>query len=810
MNSARDSSQSSSPSTVPSPYVVLRDSIDGENEWTGFRSSPRPSVHLREYWKVLRKHRWLIAAVFAASVVSVAVTVYTMKPKYTATAQIEIERRSPKIAPVEGVDHRDDDFSYDAKYDYYQTRFRILQSRSVVARVIRALGLDNDERFLSKSGEGFVDIVVESFSGLLSRLLPADRQDEAEGEASISELGVDPRLIDSYLRMLSVTPVRNSRLVQIAFTSGDRVLATEVANRHIEEYVNSDVERRLDLNVRAQRFLEGELAKARDRVVAAEATLNAYRKEHGVLSVDGDKTDIVSERLEDLSKRYTEAQGDRIRLEGQYKLVQQRAYQSLPSVVASELVNQLKRGLSVAEAERAKLAEKYQPEYPKMAEAMARERQLKERLNAEISNIVSSIESGYLAARNREESLKNELETQRVAALAQKDISADYRTLARDVETARDLYKSLLQRLKDVDVAEEIKVSDVSVVDRAAVPLRPSSPKKLLSIALAAIAGLGLGLFLAFFLEYMDNTLRTPRDVEERLGLPTLGVVPDFDSAALGYGGYGYRPASSKEPPPAPPMVEDESRALSEEVIVSSHPRSVIAESYRTIRTKILLGSADTPIQVILFTSAAPAEGKTVTAVNEALALAQSGGRVLVIDADIRRPRLHRLLSAPNGHGLSTYLAGQSKLVDVVHEVPLNGLPRTLGNGAGGVVQGSLFILPAGPLPPNPAELLGSRRMRDTLEQLRSDYDYIILDTPPILPVADAVVLSSFCDGVVLVVRGQETPVPQVRQAKADLEGARARILGVVLNDVDVSSGDYYDDYRYRYDLYQASEGVDS
>jgi capsular exopolysaccharide synthesis family protein len=240
--------------------------------------------------------------------------------------------------------------------------------------------------------------------------------------------------------------------------------------------------------------------------------------------------------------------------------------------------------------------------------------------------------------------------------------------------------------------------------------------------------------------------------------------------------------------------VDSEAAQKSHELVASNSPRSVISEAYRAIRTGILLSTPGAPPQVILFTSGVSGEGKTVTAVNQAVTLVQAGGRVLLIDADIRKPRLHRIFRIPNGSGLSTYLAGQSRIVDSLHEVSLNGETRD-------DIAGKLFVLPSGPLPPNPAELLGSRRMRELLQSLRADFDYIVIDTPPVLPVTDAVVLASFSDGVVLVVRGQVTPVAVSRESRDRLLSVNAKLLGVVLNDVDLSSGDYeyYKSHYYAY-----------
>ena len=793
-----------------SPYRVLTDPLPDPSLAFGPAGfAQEEEVHLRDYWRVLVKHRFVVLVFFFVTVVTTAFVTFTMDPLYTATATIQIERQAPKMAPVQEV-QQIDAMAYD-KYDYYQTQFEILQSRTIAARVIKGLGLEDDKRF---TGEESSAGLVASMTAWVRSLLP---NREEESQTRPEELGVDPKRINQYSKILSIEPVRNSRLVKISFTSKFKDLSAEVANKHVEEYTNASLEQRLAMTLKAKEFLEGELAKSKDRVVTAEVALNRFRKDKGVISLEGDKSDIVSARLDELNKLFTQAQADRIRLEGQYQLIQQRSYESLPDVVSSPLISQLKQELAKNESERAELEKKFKPGYPKMREILAREEQAKGRINAEIRKIIGGIESGYLAAKNREEELAKELESQRQTALSQKDVGADYDTLKRDVDTARALYSNLLQRLKDVDVAEEIKLSNVSVVDHASSPHYPSKPKKRLNLMLASVVGMMMGVGLAFFLEYLDNTLKTPEDVERRLGLPTLGVVPSFSTPAAAYGAYSYgygrsHRASRKERKRAITAAVGEKgtkTSSSKELVVSSHPRSVVAEAYRTIRTGILLSSADNPPQVLLFTSGSAGEGKTVTAINQAVTLANSGGRVLMIDADIRKPRLHRIFKLENGHGLSTYLTGQSPIESVVHEVPLNGSSDAVvtpqdGNGHG-VANGKLFVIPSGPLPPNPAELLGSRRMRETLDALRGQYDYIVIDTPPVLPVTDAVLLSTMSDGVVLVVRGQETPVEVAAKSRDRLNYARAKLLGVVLNDVDVTSGDYYQYHRYYYSYYAHS-----
>jgi Mrp family chromosome partitioning ATPase len=376
----------------------------------------------------------------------------------------------------------------------------------------------------------------------------------------------------------------------------------------------------------------------------------------------------------------------------------------------------------------------------------------------------------------------------------------------------------LLERLSAVDVSREINVSNISIFDKADVPTHPSSPRKVRDTSIAFVASTLFAVLLAFLLERLDNTLKTPEDVERRIGLPTLGVIPSFEGDL-----------AAKQPLKGTPR----ETSGAHELVTASDPRSVIAEAYRVVRTGILLSSADRPPQITLFTSGSPEEGKTLTSVNHALTLVQSGARVLVIDADFRRPRIHRIFGLPNGHGLSSYLADQSPFDKAIHSISLSGQTpkvesqeKTLlsspnadrtagaaangpgneqssdfGNGHGQVRPGSLSVLVAGPTPPNPAELVGSRRMRETLDVLRTQFDFIVIDAPPVLPVTDAIPLSPMCDATVLVVRGQSTTYRGVARARDRLRYARANLIGVVLNRVDVHNGDYDGDSGY-YDSY--------
>ncbi|MBI4515433.1 MAG: polysaccharide biosynthesis tyrosine autokinase [Deltaproteobacteria bacterium] len=743
-----------------SPYRIFPNELPPLGMSAGTQDA---EAHLRDYWRVVLKHRWVIALFTLVVVTTTAFITFTTERSYTAETTIQIEKQTPRVVKIEEVTQPD--VFGPEKYDYYQTQFRILESRTLAAGVIRDLALENDPRFLGSSQPGLLRRTVGALRGLLG----SGRAVEPES----LELGVDPRLIDLYLELIEIEPVKNSRLVRIRYSTHDPALSAQIANAHATAYIQQGMENRYRTTGEAQQFLENKLTELKQKVETTEAALNRYRKQHHIISLDA-RENIVVDRLGDLNKRLTQAQADRIQFESQYQLIQARNYEALPAVISSPLIQRLKQSVADLEAKYAQMGQKFKPAYPAMVQLKSEVDSARARIESEIRKVVGGIESNYLAAKTRQDELYAQLEAQKNTAMDLKENSVEYNMLKRDVDTSHALYESTLARMKETTVADSLRVSNVTVVDKAETPLYPSRPKRTLNLLLSLIAGLTFGTALAFGFEYFDNTLKTPEEVERFVRLPALGVVPSYAGGAV-----AGEPAGAALP------------ALPRELVTFHHGRSVVAEAYRTIRTAIMLSRADNPPQLVLVTSGQAGEGKTVTAVNTAITLAQSGARVLVVDADMRRPRCHRVLGTENGHGLSTVLTGQSELDEAIRET---GISR-------------LFFMASGPLPPNPAELVGSRKMRELLAQLREKFDYVLIDSPPVLPVTDAVLLSTMADGVVLVTRGQHTPKEVVRQARDRLDYARARILGVVLNNVNVNSGDYYYHNRYTYSYYGSQDG---
>jgi polysaccharide biosynthesis transport protein len=735
---------------------------------------------LQDYWRVIRKHLWLIAACIFGTVLATALVIFMMTPMYTAETTLLIEREPPRVLDIGEV--ISEPLGPD-EYDFYKTQYEILKSRALAAWVIREQGLETNGLL---TGQGFVAVLWGKAKGWAGQLFEQPPKTVEE-----HPLEVDPKSVEAYLTMLDIKPIRQTRLLKIAFSTPDAALSARVANAHAQGYIRHGLGLRTRANEEAQHFLEEKLAELKGRVEQSEVALNRYRRDSKIISLT-DKENIVVERLADLNRRVSEAEAERIALESRFRLIRKRDYDSLPAVIDSALIQSLKQQLAPLEAEYAKLSTLYKPGHRPLDQLKAQLEEVRRRLGQEMQRVVAGIESSYLSAGARERALRAKMEKQKAATLALKDASVEYAILAREADTNRQLYDSVLQRMKEMGVAAELRASNVSVIDKAEPPHTPSKPKKLKSLLLSALVALVGGVGLAFLLEYLDNTLKTPEEVERYLRLPNLAVVPDFFSLD----GQGYPPQKlssrwrslvPQRLPSLPSQLPGSLASGKEPALVLSHPPfSVVTETYRMLRTAILLSQAGGSPKTILFTSGIFGEGKTVTVVNTAIVFAQMGGRVLVIDADLRRPNCHRALGVGNGFGLTEILTGQREAIEVIRPTATN----------------HLFLLSAGSLPPNPAELVGSKKMQETMTSLGEQYDYILIDSPPVMQVSDAVVLSTIVDGVVLVVSGQQTLRYVAREALSRLSYARAKVLGVTLNRVDPRSGDYAYYHRLYYAQY--------
>jgi succinoglycan biosynthesis transport protein ExoP len=768
-----------------SPYVI-RSTVPGQQEIprspvVGPPIEISESANLRDYWHVIKKHKAIIATCLFAAVVVAAVIVLMTTPIYTARTTLLIERKEPQVVDVKNVLSESSESDAD---DYYKTQYEILKSRSLAAQTIQEQGLEKNVVFVGSADESRILKILKQLQQLPSKAfgwINSFFREPAPVKPG-SVLGVNSKLVDAYQGMLEVEPIQRTRLVKIAFNAPDPQLSAQVANAHAEAYIRQGLKLRSQANQEAQSFLEEKLKELKKRVEESEAALNVYRREKGIISLD-DKENIVVERLADLNKRLTEAEAERIGLEAQVHLIRRRDYDSLPAVIASGLISSLKTQLTTLQGEYANLSAQFKAGYPQLARVKANLEEVQLRLQHEIRKIVSGVVSAHIAARGKENELRAKMEQQKAATLELKDAAVDYAVLAREVDTNRQLYDSVLGRMKEVGVAAEVRASNIYVIDKAEPPLIPSSPRKKLIFALAAVLGLMGGLGLALLFEHLDDTLKTSEDAERYLAVPNLGLVPEVRSSnrfidhapiirrlAVRKSGNGNSGSAMIFYPREP----------EEKPVSSFHSSGVANEAYRTLRTGILLSQGKQPPKTVLFTSAVHGEGKTATVVNTAISFARMGVRVLLIDADLRRPFCHKILGMRRGLGVAELLGGEIRPSWAIQ-------PTHVDN---------LFFISSGSSALDPTEYIGSMKMREILSSLRRHYDYILIDSPPVMAVSDALLLSTMADGVVVVIGGQGTPRDTVRLACSRLHYAHAKILGTMLNRVNTNGNGYAEYYE--------------
>ena len=747
-----------------SPYFIRRELDPGRA--ISFNPSPREEPGLREHWIVIRKHLRLVGILCLGAVGLTGLVVFNLTRVYTARSILLIEPQMPAILdtkePVPAAVTLPD-------LDYYKTQYDVLRSRSLAANVIKELDLADQPPFAeSATPKGLIGPWLAGIKDWLDERLIASATPEKVSEV----LEVRSSVIDEYLKRLEIEPRFGTQLVAVAFTTPDPELSARIANSHVDAYIRRGMELKAEAAKNAEEFLSGKLAELKDRVEKSEAALNAYRREHGVITFslnESGKGEMLEQRLTDLNETLAKIEASRITLEVQQELIRKGQADALPAVMQNQLIQNLKQQVAELAAQYAEMNNQFNPGYEPLDNLKAKLDQSRTQLAEEIGRAVHEVESDYSSATAREGMLQDEIATVKSQVLALNDASLQDAVLVREVDASRNLYKSVLERVRELDVSADAPTSNVSVVDRAEVPRIPSSPKKLLSLELSAFLGLLGGIGLAFFREFADDRLKSSEEIERELRLPSLALVPDFEK--LPRPGYGRRNLEKKS------RVQEETNSDKHgdtAVVLRPEGRSPAVEIYHAIRTALLFSRAGRTPKSILFTSAVENEGKTVTALNVALAFAQAGNRVLLIDADLRKGRCHEILGIQNHSGLSEVLTGQKQHGEVIH--------RT-GTG--------LFFLSAGGNCPNPAALLASTAMRDLLFRVCQDYDHVLVDSPPLMPVSDATALAVLVDGVLMVV-GASTSKRIVRQACGRLAHVGASIFGVALNRVDTANHDYY------------------
>lgn len=714
-------------------------------------------VHLRDYINVIIKRKWYVVAFLVSAVITTMAITLMMAPVYKSTVVIKIDKEDPNILSFKGVEITK------PGPDYYTTQYELLKSRSLAERVIKRLELHRNKDFVPVEDD--LTKIKRTFTNIVS--LPVEwlnsLQQKSHGDMVKSDIAVKSDVpewaINSLISRIEVNPVKNSQLVKVSFESNKPDLSATVANAIAESFIEYDLESRMDASKEAKNFLSKQIEIATAKVEASEKALNEYSSKNEIIFIDSNKSSILNQKLAEVSTALNAVTTERMQKEALLKEVRENGFEN-PVILNNPLIQSLKSQHATLEAEYFNLLKTYTPDYPKMKNLKSQMDAIKERIEKEKASIIRSIESDYNAALKKEANLSRAVDSIKRRVLDFQEKAVQYQILKREVDVNKELLNNLLQRLNEVSVAAMSRATNIQIVDRAVYPRVPFRPNKGMNLLLSIIFGLMGGVGLAFIVEYFDNTVKDAKDIEKTVQLPSLGMIPLQKDIT-----------NSKRPP-----------------IVYSKEKNPVAEIFRSIGTFILLSMASKPPKSILVTSPGEKEGKSTVSLNIAIALAESLGNGVIIDADLRKPKLHSAFNMDNNIGLSTFLTGN---IDSISEGKL--IKSTSVKG--------INIITSGPVAPNPAELLFSDRMRALMDDLCSRFNFVIIDAPPLMGMPDSISLSTLVDGTILVIKAGKTPRAALLESRRLLDSVNARLLGVILNGV--KEGDLkFGYYSYYYSSY--------
>jgi capsular exopolysaccharide synthesis family protein len=742
----------------PPLFPALRSgpAADGPPGYGG--GAVRDSAHLRDYWRIIRRRLWIPITILL--LVSTLATIYNLRlPSiYEGVTRIEIgrEERAVNIKDVQISMGGGDDTQY------LNTQLKILQSQRIAYLTAKRLDLEHNTEFSP---------------GLARPLdLQAETVDISSGESDEqAEMQKLEGFIAQLLGNVEIRPVRDTRLVEIRYRHRSPELARKIADNWAEAYRDNHFNTTYNLNKDSGRFLTKTINDYKIKVQQSEERLLNFRRANEVIDF-GERENTVIARLAALNQSLLQAENERKNAELLYRMSREVAdVTTLPEIQRDPMIQDLNKKLTELRAAREQLLVEFTSEWPEVKKIDQQIAQLEGESRAAQQRILTTIDNQYRATVEREAAYRQAFSEQRSETLTQSEGAIQAKMLQQEIDTNRQMLDRLLQSQQGVELSTAgLLRNSIQITEYATIPRVPVAPKRAQNILFSAILALVAGLGLVLFLDYINNKIESVEDIDRYLRLPALGVIPLLEGTgkarrllASGAAGSGKALAGGSSALP--------NLSGGNLILTQVEANSSMAESYRQLRTSLLLSSAGHAPRTILFTSSQPAEGKTTTAVNTAISLAQTGAAVLVVDADLRRPRVHRIFSLKNTSGLSNFLAGEGDLSSQIQ-----------------IAMPNLYVLPVGPLPPNPAELLGSARMKQVIETLAANFDHVIIDSPPVASFADSLILSSMVEGVVLVIKGGTTPREMAQRTQAHLLGVGARILGVVINQIKLQPHDYY------------------
>jgi succinoglycan biosynthesis transport protein ExoP len=693
-------------------------------------------IDLRVYWRTIRK-RWpfVVLSMIVATVIAFVYT-YRQPKVYEATCQVIIEPTAPQILPGAKDVVELGTGSFWSNKEFYETQYRIIQSTAVGQRTAEKLGLQFDADYAGALGPN------HDLGGL--------------GRAIAGQLAIKP-LKDSRVALITVSDRKPQRAALIANTIADT-------------YIETNLDYKLEGARSAMSWLAEQEADLKRQLEESELKLYRFKKDRNLLAVSlDDKQSMLSANLANVNSKLTDLHIRILELDAKRKMIERARNniaeeETLPEIREKDTIRSLRESFIQFSKESADLSTRYGAEHPKIKALASQMEAIRKIYEHEIDGVLASFEKAYKVLVDNEQALRALMEQQKREAIEVSKVEVAYKPLQRAAEQNGKMYGIIASRQKEIDITGPMKTNNVRVLERAIVPGAPVKPKPIQNLMLGLLIGVGSGIALAFGIEALDNTIKTQHDVEQFLGVPVLGLVPIIGAAPGG------------EP------VQAGDNLRERDLGVFLDPKSIAAECCRSIRTNILFMSPDRPLRIMVVTSPSPQEGKTTTAINLGVTMAEAGGRVLIVDTDMRRPRLHRSFGVPNQTGISTVIVGKATLEEAIKRTDVP----------------NLDVLTCGPVPPNPSELLHTDRFGAVLADCARLYDRVILDSPPTSAVTDPAVLGNLADGVVLVVKAGETTRDSAIHARRQLLSAKARLFGVVVNAIDFSNPAYGYDYYYR------------
>ncbi len=743
----------------------------------------KTDIDLVETWRIIQKRKWAIIIFAGALFFFTAFFTFVATPMYKSTATLMLEEETSRMLSIE------DTFGYQTPVTRdlrgFNTQLKLLKMKSLAERVVQQANLKNREDFqqANKIKRGVFGTLVHivTFGWLRSSKKTSDP--DTDTPATVANYSYESWLIQ---RNLKIKSLRDTKLVELSYTSSSPILAAEIVNTVAREFKKFSVDMRLQMTQQASDFLSDQIAQLSQELDEKNTALQRYSQEKDIFLLNPTESTAISE-LEQVNRAYTEARLERISKQTVYQELKDMEADTIPQFVDNPAIAQLKADYIRAKNEYEAVKREYGPSHPQYIQAKSRS----ESLRGDLKNAVDVAESDYKTALQRENRILADLNRQKENVVRTDSNAIQYRVLRDEVEQKTRLINSLREKQESAMVNARLgglETSNISIIDQGEVPSKPISPKKGLNLFLAIIFGAIGGVGLCFVLEYFDNTVKGPEDVEKLAGLPSMGVIPFVQvgednktkESQLASGmDYSYKSEEKRH------QVHEIEQF---ELINHQYPNISIAEDYRSIRTSILLSFADNPPRSILVTSALPKEGKSVTVANLAVAFSQLGERILIVDADLRRPRLHQIFLTDKNEGLSNYLTGNLAIKDAIQKTDIE----------------NIFLLPSGPIPPNPSELLNSKKMKHLMDETKDNFDYVFFDTPPVLAVIDPLIVSSLSDATMFVIKAGKTARKPFLNAIDELHKANANILGVLFNELRMKKGDlafmdYYRYYRYEY-----------